>query len=299
MCAKVKFISIDRVSVETAHGDRFMLGLSSPIPFELQAEEAQVIAVLFDKYYQGDPNVIMGPILRGLMQQGRWAHIYWYGPDRDNERERIGALIKSRRQERRMEAKDLAQLADIAPSNLSRIEKGKLSAGLDILCRIAAAMDCYVDIVPNGRKVSMAGRIIEEGENKVWLITVKRSVFRLAECLAQHGSFYWQQGRYNIRMDDTVYIYISESRRIEYKMSVMNADHPYNVWVARDDAFYVDKERIKQSEVDTKYALLELEAVSHSGLLIEENLIRHGFRRAPQGTKELTGELLKFIEDNF
>lgn len=299
MCAKVKFISIDRVSVETAQGDRFMLGLSNQIPFELHAEEAHTIAALFDKYYQGDPQVIMGPIFRGLMQKGSWVHIYWYGPDRDDERERIGALIRSRRQERHMDAKDLAQLANIAPSNLSRIEKGKLSAGLDILCRIAAAMDCYVDIIPNGRKINMAGHLIEEGESKVWLITIKRSVFRLAECLAQHRSFYWQQGRYNIRMADTVYIYISESRRIEYKMVVMAANIPYNVWVARDDAFYVDKERINQSESETRYALMEFEAETNSGSLTEKNLMLHGFLRAPQGTKELTGELLKFIEDNF
>lgn len=299
MCAKVKFISIDRVSVETAQGDHILLSLSGQIPFELHVQESRLLAELFDRYYKGDDSVIMGPIYRGLLQAGSWMRISSVSTNAIDERERLGAQIKALRRERCMEAKDLAALADIAPSNLSRIEKGKLSVGLDILCRIAAAMNCHVNIVPNGRKVTLAGHIIDERDSKVWLITVKRSVFLLAECLAQFGSFYWLQGRYNIKMGDTVYVYISERRCVAYRMSVNSTNLPYSVWVARDDMFYVDRERIKQSEVDTNYALLELEEESSSGMLTEENLLKHGFRRAPQGTKELTGELLKFIEDNF
>ena len=71
-----------------------------------------------------------------------------------------------------MDAREVAQLADIDASNLSRIEKGKYSAGLDILCRIAAAMDCHLDIVPNSTRVNMAGHIIPENHKKR-LITAK------------------------------------------------------------------------------------------------------------------------------
>ena len=181
-----KFVSLDKVTVETPQGDRFTLGLSGVIPFEMQEQHCQIIAALFDKYYQGDPSVIMGPILRGMYQCRCWASIFWYGPDRENERERIGAKIKSLRMERRMDAQDVAQLADIDASNLSRIEKGKYSAGLDILCRIAAAMDCHLDIVPNNNRVNMAGHIIPE-DHKKWLITAKRSTFRLAECLEKES----------------------------------------------------------------------------------------------------------------
>ena len=79
----------------------------------MQEQHCQIIAALFDKYYQGDPSVIMGPILRGMYQCHCWASIFWYGPDRENERERIGAKIKSLRMECRMDARDVAQLADI------------------------------------------------------------------------------------------------------------------------------------------------------------------------------------------
>ena len=110
---KCKFVSLDKVTVETSQGDRFTLGLSGVIPFEMQEQHCQIIAALFDKYYQGDPSVIMGPIFRGMYQCHCWAGIFWYGPDRENERERIGAKIKSLRMERRMDARDVAQLADI------------------------------------------------------------------------------------------------------------------------------------------------------------------------------------------
>ena len=69
--------------------------------------------------------------------------------------------------------------------------------------------------------------------------------------------------------------------------------------MVKEEEFWVDKDRINQDEVDTKYALLRLESVSKSGKLTEENLAKHGFLRAPQGTKELEGDLLKFIERRF
>ena len=295
---KCKFVSLDKVTVETPQGDRFTLGLSGVIPFEMQEQHCQIIAALFDKYYQGDPSVIMGPILRGMYQCRCWASIFWYGPDRENERERIGAKIKSLRMERRMDAQDVAQLADIDASNLSRIEKGKYSAGLDILCRIAAAMDCHLDIVPNNNRVNMAGHIIPE-DHKKWLITAKRSTFRLAECLEKYGEYHWQQSRYNVNIGDTIYVYVSEDREIKYRMTVEAVNVRYDQWMIHEEEFWVDKDRINQDETDTKYALLRLEATSKSGKLTEENLTKHGFLRAPQDTKELDGELLRYIERRF
>lgn len=296
---KCRFVSRDRVTVETSQGDRFTLGLSGVIPFEWQELHCQIIANLFDEYYKGDPSVIMGPIHRGMYQHRCWASIYWYGPDRGEERERIGAKIRELRMERRLDAQDVAQLADIDASNLSRIEKGKYSVGLDILCRIAAAIDCHVDIVPNDeRRINLAGHIIPE-ENKKWMITAKRSTFRLAECLQKYGEYHWQQSRYNVNIGDFIYVYVSEDREIKYKMEVEAINVKYDEWMVKEEEFWVDKDRINQDESETKYALLRLVAVSRSGKLTEENLIKHGFLRAPQGTKELDGELLKFIERRF
>ena len=300
---KVKFVSLNKVTVETPQGDRFTVGLNRSVPVQLQEQDARVIAYLIDKYYKGNPSVVMGPIYREMMAYGCWAAPYWYGPDRDNERERIGAQIRSLREERRMEAKELASYADIDASNLSRIEKGKFSPGLDILCKIAAAMDCSVEIVPLGSynglyySVERSPRPIPE-EHKSILITAKQSTFRLAECLAKYGQYHWQQTRYNINIGDIVYVYVSEERAIKYKMTVEQVDEPYDFWMAQEEEFWVDKERI-QDESQTKYALLRLVKETHSGKLTEEHLMKHGFLRAPQGIKYLEGDLLKYIERKF
>ena len=299
---KVKFVSLNKVTVETPQGDRFTLGLSGVVPIELQEQDAKIIAHLFDKYYKGDPVVIMGPIYREMLRIGCWATPYWYGPDRNNERERIGAQIRNLREQRNLEAKELAKFADIDASNLSRIEKGKFSPGLDVLCKIAAAMDCSVEIVSNGATrynciVNCASHLVPE-EHRSILITAKRSTFLLAECLAKYGEFHWQQTRFNINIGDTVYIYVSEEREIKYKMTVECVNELYDRWMSKEEEFWVNKDRI-QDESQTKYALLRLVAESHSGKLTEENLLKHGFLRAPQGIKYLDGELLKFIERKF
>lgn len=294
----VKFVSPKRVTVQTSQGDRFTLGLSEVVPFEFQQQEAEVIAKLFDIYYKGDPSVIMGPILRGMCQYGCFGSIYWYGPDRDQERERIGAQIRSLREQRRFDAKELAQLADLDASNLCRIEKGKYSPGLDILVKIATALDCTIEFVPASHRIDFGVHAYPE-KNKTWLITAKRDTFLLAECLAKYGGYHWQQGRYNVSLGDTIYIYLSEERRIAYRMEVESINEPYDKWMAKEEEFWVDKNRINESEVGKKYAYLELIDSSDSDKMSEDNLAKHGFLRAPLGTKELEGDLLKYIERHF
>jgi transcriptional regulator with XRE-family HTH domain len=299
---KVKFVSLNKVTVETPQGERFTMGLSGVVPIGLQEQDAKVIAYLFDKYYTGDLSVVMGPIFREMLKMGCWATPYWVGPDRDNERERIGAQIRRLREERNLEAKELAQYADIDASNLSRIEKGKYSPGLDVLCKIASAMDCSVEIIPNGAMhfsyhVNCATNVQPEKHRSI-LITAKNTTFRLAECLAKYGEFHWQQTRFNINVGDIVYVYVSEDREIKYKMTVERINELYDRWMTKEEEFWVDKGRI-QDESQTKYALLRLVKESHSGKLTEENLVKHGFVRAPQGIKYLEGDLLKFIERKF
>jgi transcriptional regulator with XRE-family HTH domain len=72
------------------------------------------------------------------------------GPDRDLDRERIGHRIKELREEQQMDAKTLAQKSGITPANMSRIEQGKYSPGLDILCRIASSLGMQLDFVKKG-----------------------------------------------------------------------------------------------------------------------------------------------------
>ena len=67
--------------------------------------------------------------------------------DRQNERTRIGNRIRQIREERCIEARDLAKLAGIDAANLSRIENGKYSVGIDILSKIVASLGKKIDFV--------------------------------------------------------------------------------------------------------------------------------------------------------
>ena len=64
-----------------------------------------------------------------------------------NERERIGKLISELRKEKNMTAEELAAKTGLQRPNISRIEAGKYSTGLDLLSKIAEALDCKVDFV--------------------------------------------------------------------------------------------------------------------------------------------------------
>ena len=66
-----------------------------------------------------------------------------------HERLHIGKRIKELREQNNMEARDLALLAGVDASNLSRIEQGKLSTGIDVLARIARVLNVHLDLVPN------------------------------------------------------------------------------------------------------------------------------------------------------
>lgn len=46
-----------------------------------------------------------------------------------------------------MEARELARLTGVDAANLSRIEKGKYSVGIDILSKIAAALGKKIELV--------------------------------------------------------------------------------------------------------------------------------------------------------
>lgn len=63
-------------------------------------------------------------------------------------RERIGKKIAEIRKNLRLSQTKLGELTGIAPGNIARIESGKYSTGIDLLSRIANALGCEVDILP-------------------------------------------------------------------------------------------------------------------------------------------------------
>ena len=64
-----------------------------------------------------------------------------------NDRERIGKRIAEIRKSKGLSQTKLAELTDIAPGNIARIETGKYSTGIDLLSRIADALGYKLDFI--------------------------------------------------------------------------------------------------------------------------------------------------------
>ena len=64
-----------------------------------------------------------------------------------NERERIGIIIFNLRKESGLTQVELSKEAKITQSNLARIEAGRYSPGLDVLAKVADALDKKIDFI--------------------------------------------------------------------------------------------------------------------------------------------------------
>lgn len=107
-----------------------------------------LVEAIFDRHFSEDKEVMSNRIWREMMLNGV-PFIGMSSGNRQSERARIGGRIRQLREAKNMEARDLALLAGIDAANLSRIEQGKYSVGLDILSRIAFVLGAYIDLVPN------------------------------------------------------------------------------------------------------------------------------------------------------
>ena len=115
---------------------------------ETRHHQLHLVEYVFDKNFSDDKEIMTDNIWRDLLLNGV-SFLGISSGDRQGERTRIGKKIRHFRKEKGIEAKDLAKLANIDAANLSRIEQGKYSVGLDILSRIAFVLGCQIDIVPN------------------------------------------------------------------------------------------------------------------------------------------------------
>lgn len=136
------------VKVTAPDGEVFQVlcQIGKYISEETRRYELHLIEAIFDKNYSPDKELMINNIWRDAMLNG----ISFLGissGDRQGERTRIGNRIRQIREERGIEARDLAKLAGIDAANLSRIENGKYSVGIDILSKIAASLGKKLDLV--------------------------------------------------------------------------------------------------------------------------------------------------------
>lgn len=115
---------------------------------ETRRYQLHMVEYVFDKNFSEDKEIMTDNIWRDLMLNGV-SFMGMSSGNRQGERTRIGKKIRQIREEKGIEAKDLAKLANIDAANLSRIEQGKYSVGLDILSKLAFVLGYHIDIVPN------------------------------------------------------------------------------------------------------------------------------------------------------
>lgn len=147
--SSAQIINRKEVEVTAPDGEVFTVNcqIGSLLNEETRNYELHWLEVLFDKNFSLDKEGMIQNIWREAMQFGIGNALGISTGTRHTDRARIGTRIREIREERGMEARDLAKLAGIDAANLSRIENGKYSVGFDILAKIATALGKKVDFV--------------------------------------------------------------------------------------------------------------------------------------------------------
>jgi len=143
---KANFVDDSSIRILARDGETFTLKAFLPVPKDEQQTITEYLAHYFEKNFSDDKSDMIYWVLMEMMTNVGFSFTY-IGSDRSEERKRIGARIRQLREDKGMEAKKLAMLANIDAANLSRIENGRYSIGLDILTRIADALGVKVDLV--------------------------------------------------------------------------------------------------------------------------------------------------------
>lgn len=143
---QVIFLDPTTINVVALDGETFILKAYLPVPKDEQQEIASLLGHYFDENFSNDKSSMVYWVLMKMMANSSFS-FYYGGSDRSEERERIGAKIRQLREERGIEAKQLATMANIDAANICRIEQGKYSVGLDILTKISKVLGVKVDLV--------------------------------------------------------------------------------------------------------------------------------------------------------
>lgn len=150
---QARFIDDSTIEVIAQDGEKFTWNTYFPTPKQNQQYFAGRFAYYFQTYSEGNINMSLGYWIWIKMNYDEGLGIYGGKGDREEERiflyqerVRIGVRIRELRKQKNIEAKMLAQIANIDAANLSRIEQGRYSVGLDILSRIALALGAKVEL---------------------------------------------------------------------------------------------------------------------------------------------------------
>jgi len=155
---QARFVDDSTIEVTAQDGEKFIWKTLFPTAKQDQQYYAGRLAYYFEKYLEDN----IGDNIGMSMSYWIWIQMTYYerlaidGGKGDREEERvllhqervrIGTRIRELRKDKNIEAKMLAQIANIDAANLSRIEQGRYSVGLDILSKITLALGAKIELV--------------------------------------------------------------------------------------------------------------------------------------------------------
>ena len=128
-----------------------------------------------------------------------------------------------------------------------------------------------------------------------WLISANPNMFDHDAAFRKWGYCDWIQFG-NFEIGDTVYLYASKQcGYIKFKTEVIKNNMKFEQ-IDKDDSLWLDTHDLKRQEA--KYSRLKLVKRIDDNKLTLNRLRLHGLKNAPQRSKKLDGELLKYIESN-
>lgn len=199
-----------QVRVELSNGKCYVVGFITSDPL-LQNELYKNLlkGILAD--YEKLSNEDLFPYLKYQFARNKAEEPLFIMEDSNSERVRIGEQIRALRTAKKMDSKRLAQLSGIDPANLCRIEQGKYSVGIDILNRIATALDAKFGLTANSPSFGKKGD--PSLTRKVWVVpTGQWPTYSPINSVPEFGFTLWpitdeERRKYDMQVGDYVVFY--------------------------------------------------------------------------------------------
>ena len=135
------------IKLQHSTGETTILGFSDSTPMLMQEEYLKAIKSLLNKFPNLSPKDDLFSLFTFWFTRCRLVMPISVGTFQNEDRARIGKRIREILEEQKMDAKQLALRTGIDAANISRIEQGKYSVGLDVLSKIANALGYKVELV--------------------------------------------------------------------------------------------------------------------------------------------------------
>lgn len=135
------------IRLQHSTGETTILGFSDTTPLLMQEDYLKAIQLLLKKFPNLSPKDDLFGLFTFWFTRRRLVMPISVGTFQNEDRARIGKRIREIREEQKMDAKQLSIRTGIDAANISRIEQGKYSVGLDVLSKLANALGYKVELV--------------------------------------------------------------------------------------------------------------------------------------------------------